>query len=323
MAQLKQSLVNKSLGEVNVSQLEDGRVGIKATILMRPNGIENAQTGLALDGSFSMQDMYGHSNDVLQDSIFAMDDPVPAVNSVQPVARKIAAYLANFDSDGGTSTIYFACGKLGAELEEIGDLTEETAPTATISGPKKWGTGTRIVPAMQHFLSLYENSPWLLALIVTDGLIDDLEEAKALSQIICEDMRDGKRGFTKFVVIGLGKDFSEVGSPARLALEALDDLDEDPIYGVPGQDLWDHKLAKDMTSLDQIFAEVVSENTIIARSAQVTDSFGLPVQVEGGGSYTDGLPALLRFSMTAGSTSFTITLPNGKQLVQDISGCEF
>ena len=71
MAQLKQSLVNKSLGEVNVSQLADGRVGIKATILMRPNGIENAQTGLALDGSFSMQDMYGHSNDVLQDSIFA------------------------------------------------------------------------------------------------------------------------------------------------------------------------------------------------------------------------------------------------------------
>ena len=320
MAQLSQKLVHKSLGEVNVTRTDNGTLKIKTTVLMRPSGVENSQTGLALDGSFSMQEMYGHSEDVLMDSIFADDDAAPAFNAVQPVARKIAAYLSNFDSDGGTSTIYFACGKQGAELEIIGDLTADNAKTTAIEGPKKWGTGTRIVPAMQHFLHLYENSPWLMALIITDGLIDDLEEAKALSQMICEDMRDGKRGFTKFVVIGLGKDFKDANSPACKALESLDDLDEDPIYGVDGQDLWDYKIAQDMTSLDQIFAEVVSEHTIIARSAQVTDSFGMPVTPEGDYNYSDGLPALLRFTMPANSTSFTITLPNGKQLVQDISG---
>ena len=316
MAQLKQSLVHKNLGEVNVKQLPDGRLSIKATILMKPNNIENAQTGLAIDGSRSMQDIFGFSDNIIG-GIFAPEAGRP--NLVQPVARKIAAYLANFDSDGGTETIYFACGRFGKQVERIGDISEEEAPTTTFEGPQKWGTGTCIVPAMQHFLTLYENSPWLMALIITDGLIDDLDEAKALSQIICEDMRDGKRGFTKFVVIGLGNDFNETNSKARQALEELDDLDEDPVYGVEGQDLWDHKIAKDMTSLNQIFAEVVTENTIIARSAEITDSFGIPVTPEGELSYGDGLPALLRFTMTPGSTSFTITLPNGAQLVQDIS----
>lgn len=317
MAQLKQTKVNANLGEVNIKTLAGGRLGIKATILMKPNNIEHAQTGLAIDGSKSMQDIFGFEDNCLAGSIFGGD---PKPNLVQPVARKIVAYLANFDSDGGTETIYFACDKLGKKIERIGDITEEDAASTDFSGPQKWGSGTCIVPAMQHFLNLYENSPWLLGLIITDGLIDDLEEAKALSQMICEDMRDGKRGFTKFVIIGLGNDFSETHSKARLALEELDDLDEDPIYGVAGQDLWDHKIAKDMTSLNQIFAEVVTENTIIARSAQVTDSFGMPVTPEGDYNYSDGLPALLRFTMPANSTSFTITLPNGKQLVQDISG---
>ena len=69
-------------------------------------------------------------------------------------------------------------------------------------------------------------------------------------------------------------------------------------------------------------AEVVTENTIIARSAQVTDSFGKPVVPEGDQNYSDGLPALLRFTMPANSTSFTITLSNGAKVEQDITGYE-
>ena len=103
------------------------------------------------------------------------------------------------------------------------------------------------------------------------------------------------------------------------AFGKLDDLDEDPEYGVPGQDLWDHKIALNIQSLDEMFAEVVSENTIVCKSAQVLDSNGDPVKPLSEISYSDGLPSLLRFTMPANSTSFTLRLPNGNTVTQGIT----
>jgi len=315
MAQLSSSQINKVFGEVNTTPLPNGRIAVKATILVRPKQVEHAQTGLAIDGSKSMQEEYGCSDFFDDDNPFA---GLGGNNNVEPYARQMASFLSTFDSDGGTETIYFACGKFGKEIEPIGDLTAETAPLTPIPGPKNWGTGTCIVPAMQHFLKLYENSPWLLAVIITDGLINDLEEAKVLSNLICLEMSAGIRGFTKFVIVGIGPEFNKEDSPARKALETLDDLDDDPVYGVPGQDLWDHKVAKDMRSLNQIFAEVVSVNTIISPTAVVLDSFGTPVEPENGVEYERGLPALLTFTMPANSTGFSILLPNGNVIQQNI-----
>src|SRR6516165_3343886 len=56
MAQLKK--VVEPFGEVNVYPAAGGKVRVVATILMEPSR-EGTQTGIALDGSGSMQNLYG------------------------------------------------------------------------------------------------------------------------------------------------------------------------------------------------------------------------------------------------------------------------
>ncbi len=56
MAQLKQ--VVDPFGEVNVYPTSGGKVRVTATILMEPRK-EGTQTGIALDGSYSMELLYG------------------------------------------------------------------------------------------------------------------------------------------------------------------------------------------------------------------------------------------------------------------------
>ncbi|MEI6901299.1 MAG: SDR family NAD(P)-dependent oxidoreductase, partial [Bacteroidota bacterium] len=85
-----------------------------ATILMKPT-VEGAQTGLAIDGSASMKNSFGAAGAV--SSLFSAASP----NIVEPVAQTIGAFLANFDSDGQTTVIYWACGIGGTELEDLGD----------------------------------------------------------------------------------------------------------------------------------------------------------------------------------------------------------
>ena len=122
MAQLDSSKTVDPFGEVNVFQEKDGRLRVKATILMRPQ-VEGAQTGLAIDGSNSMNQMFGASGAV--SALFAS----ASINIVQPVARTMAEYLANFDSDGNTTVIYWACGIGGADIEELGDMNATQSRT--------------------------------------------------------------------------------------------------------------------------------------------------------------------------------------------------
>lgn len=312
MAQISSQYVQLPFGEVDVWKQPDGSLRVKATVLMKPN-VEHAQTGLAIDASRSMADMYGFDDSPLG-TIFGVKKP----NAVEQVSRKIAAYLAQFDSDGETTAIYFACGHFGAEIKVIGELDVNRAATQSFEMPSNAGTGTQLCPAINYFLEHFSNNPWLICLFITDGMIDDLEETKKLSKKICEEMAAGTRNYTKFVIIGLGREFY-ANSPAAKALEELDDLDDDPDYGVEGQDLWDHKITSDMKSLEEIFAEVVSEDTILCTGATVVDSKGNEVSPLKGGSYHDGLPALLRFDMPAGSTSFTLNMPNGASITQDLS----
>ena len=312
MAQINSKYIQDPFGEVNVWKQPDGSVTVKATVRMKPN-VENAQTGLAIDASRSMTEAFGVDTSGLS-ALFAPQ----LTNYVEIVARKISAYLANFDSDGETTAIYYSCGKFGMEIQPIGEIDAKRSETQNFTMPSNPGTGTRLVPAINYFLNHFKDAPWLICLFITDGLIDDLEETKALSQKICQEMADGTRQFTKFVIIGMGNEFSP-GSPAAKALEELDDLDEDETYGVDGQDLWDHKITADMKSLDEIFAEVVSESTILCTGASIVDSNGKEVTPESGDSYSNGLPALLRFNMSAGSTSFTLKLPTGAEITQDLS----
>jgi len=309
MAQLDSSKTVEPFGEVNVFQEADGRIRVKATILMRPQ-VEGAQTGLAIDGSNSMNQMFGASGAV--SALFAS----ASNNIVQPVARLMAEYLANFDSDGNTTVIYWACGIGGADIEELGDMNAAQAKSYNFAQPKSPGTGTKLLPAIKYFTETkFPDAPWGIFVFVTDGAIEDLEPVKQYSLQIGKEMSQGKRNFTKFVLIGLGPNVDET------QLEELDDMDMGGIVDSKGDeiDLWDHKLASTMNKLEEIFAEVVSSEMILASSATILDSSGNPVTPIGRSSYADGLPALLEFTMPGSATSFKITLPNSKEILQPIS----
>jgi hypothetical protein len=289
-------------GEVNVFKSPNG-LSVKATILMVPN-VENAHTGLAIDASASMQPMYG-----------VKIGPFPAAkpNVVEPVARTMSAFLANFSSDAKCSNIYWACSPDGSAIEEIGRFSAEEVEKVSFSGPKRfpWGKQTKLLPPVRYFAEhAFKGYPWSLGVIVTDGIIDDLADVKQYCLQLGQEMASGQRLFMKLVLIGVGSEVDEA------QMEELDDMFEGSNLCTPkGKeiDIWDHKLAAGMQKLEEIFSEIVDEDTIVVESGKIVDNQGRVAK-----EYRDGVPAVLKFDLPAGSTGFTLEFPGGN-VVQDIS----
>jgi hypothetical protein len=307
MAQLSKTV--EPFGEVNVYKQPNGDVEIVATILMVPD-IEGAKTGLALDASASMKKMYGVSG-IVASSIFGGATGFP--NVVEPVARTMAAYLANFSSDGKTNLIYWACSPDGSQIEEIGEFDATQAQAVAINGvkPHLWGRGTKLLPPVKHFVDdKFKDAKWGIVIFVTDGIIEDLDDVKKFCLQFGQQISAGQRHFIKLVLIGVGEEVDEG------QMEELDDMFEGSGLKDPEGndiDLWDHKLASEMKKIEEIFAEVVSENTIVAASGRALNNAGQVVK-----DYPDGVPALLRFTLPAGSTGFTLEFPGGS-VTQDIT----
>ena len=299
MAQLKK--VVEPFGEVNVFPIVGGGTRVTATILMEPRR-EGTQTGIALDGSGSMRKLYGQDpGGGAVSSIFAK----PKVeNVIAPVAQKICAYLARtIDADHGTTCIYWAVGPNGTQIEVLGDLTADQADRHPFTGPKDFGTGTQLLPAVRYFVDRFRDAPWGFFVFITDGELFDLEEVKQYSIRLAKDVAAGRRRPLKFVLIGLGPDVNE------RQMEDLDDLDTGTEI-----DLWDHKLAAEMRQLADIFAEVVDRNARVADHGKILDPQGKVVR-----NFADtGLPALLRFDMPPGALFFTLEV-NGAQIHQALA----
>lgn len=306
MAQLSNPV--EPFGEVNVFPQPDGSLKITATILMVPD-IEGARTGLALDASASMKKLYGASN--VLGGVFAKAAAAP--NFVEPVARTMAAYLAQFSSNAKCDLIYWAVDPAGDGIEPIAAVTAETSATVPIAGPKKpWGRGTKLLPPVKHFVdNEFKAAPWAICVFVTDGVIEDLADVKAYCLNFAKQIASGKRQFIKLVLIGVGEEVDES------QMEELDDMFEGSGLKMPNGDpidLWDHKLAAEMKKIEEIFAEVVSEDAVVAASGRVVNQAGTACA-----DYPDGLPAILRFSLPKGSTSFTLEFPGGS-VTQDLAG---
>ncbi|MBC7966589.1 MAG: VWA domain-containing protein, partial [Fuerstia sp.] len=82
----------------------------------------------------------------------------------------------------------------------------------------------------------------------------------------------------------------------------LDDLDSGT-----NVDIWDHKIAKDMRALVEIFAEVVSENQIVAPSARLYAADGQVIK-----NFSDGLPARVTFALPSDSSYFELEVGGEK-----------
>src|SRR5437588_5749619 len=206
MTQLRK--VVEPFGEVNVHPASGGQVRVVATILMEPHK-EGAQTGIALDGSGSMAKLYGvEDGSRVLSPIFG--GPRKLTNEVTPVAQKICSYLARkIDADGGTTCIYWATGDGGSEIEEIDDFTAEQAERHIFGPPRRFGTGTQLLPAVKYFVERFRTAPWGFYVFITDGELHDLDQVMAYSKRLAMEISAGRRNPVKFVLIGVGRDVNE------------------------------------------------------------------------------------------------------------------
>jgi hypothetical protein len=299
MTQLRKTV--EPFGEVNVHPAASGQIEVTATILMTPQR-EGTQTGIALDGSGSMSDLYGQAQRSMFSGLFGQSSA--ASNQISPVAQRICSYLArNIDADGGTTCIYWAVGPGGSQIQEIGDLTADEAERHFFGQPNSFGTGTQLLPAVRYFVDRFRDAPWGFYVFLTDGELHDLDEVKAYSINLAREIAAGRRRPVKFILIGLGNNVN------TQQMEQLDDLDA----GVD-VDLWDHKLAEELTILERIFAEVVDRNARVADRGRILAPNGTVLK-----DYSDtGVPAMIRFTAPANTPYFTLEV-NGNRFHQGLS----
>ncbi len=335
--QMPANLVAEEFGEVNVrrgmskSNTPSDECYVEFTIAMEPQGrfAEGWRTGLALDASASMKRSYGRKVEARVDpelltsyikqgrlrSYIEDGEPTRKIqrdafaeiqergyeihrteNILQPLVQDFTAYLAgSLDGTGKTSLIYWGCGK-GDEIQVLGEYDASACQQLAIAGPSTFELGktTKLLPAIAYFVDRYRQAQHGIYIFLTDGRIDDLEQVKNYTKELALEIAVGKRNYLKLILIGTGTDVD------RYQLQELDDFDTGLDI-----DLWDYKIASEMTNLTQIFAEVVNENQVIAENGFIYDDAGNCVK-----SYPKGLPAKVDFVMSGTSQWFELEVNN-------------
>jgi hypothetical protein len=292
----------KPFGSVNVEKDDKtGELNVIAQVLMdrlvddEGKEIEGAEFGLALDGSASMKDLYG-----TESGPFGFGTP----NIVEPVAKSMLKFLADYAGDGTVELAYWAVGPAGKETEGVGKINQNQLDSLKIRPQKKMGRGTHLLPIIKHFVDdKLKDAPWAMAVIITDGLIDDMEDVEKWTDSFAVEVDAGKRKLVKLVLIGLGENV-DAGQ-----LERLDDFEASVDV-----DVWSSKLASEMEALYEVFDEVMSEELQVAPSGKILDNNGKVLRV-----YNDGLPAKMEFKLAPNSTGFKIEVSGQPAVEQDLA----
>lgn len=273
-------------GDITVYPAKDGHQRVEIYIRLQEK-VEGMQIGIGIDGSASMRQMFG-------DTIpkFARR---PEDNVMQTVVQRLCSYACEFSGDGSVLPIYWATGIGGKGVESLGNLDLETVTSKTFEGPRKWGTGTSLLPPLNYFLTNLTDAPWLVLLFVTDGVIGDLDDVITKSLEIGQDILEGKRGKSKFILVGCGEEVSEE------QIEKLDNMfDGTPLEG--RIDLWDGRFASEMGNLSEIWDEV-DFGIQIPGAVRITDAQGQEVL-----SHPDGFPQRMEFLVPDGTKSIRIEI---------------
>jgi hypothetical protein len=327
-------MLNPVFGKVSYERVKSN-LNVTFTILMPRIG-EGWQTGIALDASASMKTVYGKrligeipravQRDYIRKGwmrkdkrdgdrllIFepqAYEDALAkgylshTENLMQAECRTFIQYLADrLDADGGTTVIYWACGK-GEKIEVLGDVQGADCATLAIEGPQKaaYGSGTQLLPALRYFVERFAEASHGMYIFITDGRVEDLPAVKRYCTTLAQQITHNQRHPLKCILIGIG---SQIDQKQMAELDHLD-------TGT-GVDLWDYKLAADMRQVTEIFAELVDESVIVAPVATIYDDRSNVVQ-----RFTDGLPARVQFSVPQTCEFFELEVAGQDRIRQSL-----
>lgn len=282
--------VGKPFSKINIWR-EASNTHLRCYIDVGERQREHTTTGVAIDGSGSMEPLFG---------LGAFGQ-----NKVKDVGQAMCSYIAEtMDVDSGTVLIYWATNDPG-EIQAHGFLTADQAKAYSFSRPKKYGKRTNLLPALKYFVEgshpkdgkPFQNADYGYFVLITDGHIEDLEAVKQWSTQLAQAIEAGKRKPVKFVMIGLGAEIDE-----NQMIE-LDNLDTGT-----SQDLYFHRVAEDMKDLSEIFIEEVSGDVVVAQNGSVKDAKGNVVL-----SWRDSkVPALFDVDLPGGATSFVLEIETQK-----------
>jgi hypothetical protein len=264
---------------------------VTATLLHDPT-VEGLDVALYMDGSASMEDEYGPRG------ILAKLGPVK--NQVEPQMRWMLEYLATKDRNGVLRTVYWATGD-GSELEIIGDLTGEQAKDYKFPGPRFYGKGTVMLPALRDYIAyirteMNNGARRGLAVIITDSQIHDAADVTAYTEQVAKEIVAGRLPPLNFVLVGVGEQVDE---------EQMEEIGHEPYPGVGH--LWCHRVADRMEEMAELVAVLVDETMTVGAGGTIYDDKGKVLKV-----YEARLPAVLEFDVPAGCRSFTLEVAGQK-----------
>ena len=332
--------VDPFFGKVSYRRMA-GEIEVTFTVMPESVG-EGWRAGIALDGSVSMQGVYGkmimgnipdemlrryRKKDWAREQVrdgekftvvsrrgwedaFANGLVRWTENIAEPVGRDLMQHLANaVDARGRTAVAYFGCGLKGDEIEEFKEVRGEQCENFEVGGPldTTFGRESQMLPALKFYDESFANDPGSLVVFVTDGGLKDLDAVKAYSKGIAKRIASGKRNPMKCVLIGIGEDLDDA------PLQELDDLVTNT-----NVDLWDYLKADGLREASDLIREIVEENALATgEPTRALDSRGNEAQ-----SWPDGMPARVTFTMPDTSNLFELELPEGQTVKQELFEAE-
>lgn len=273
------------------SDVHHSKGKVTATLLHDPT-VEGLDVALYMDGSASMEDEYGPRG------ILAKLGPVR--NQVEPQMRWMLEYLATKDRNGVLRAAYWATGD-GSELEIIGDLTGAEAKDYKFPGPKFYGKGTVMLPALRDYIAyirqeMNSGARRGLAVIITDSQIHDAADVTAYTEQVAREIVAKRLPPLNFVLVGVGEQVDE---------EQMEEIGHEPYPGVGH--LWCHRIADRMEEMAELVAVLVDETMTVGAGGTIYDDKGSVLKV-----YEARLPAVLEFNVPAGCRSFTLEVAGQK-----------
>jgi hypothetical protein len=269
---------------------------VVATLLHDPT-VEGLDVALYMDGSASMEPTYGPRG------VLAKLGGVK--NQVEPQMQWMLEYLATKDRNGLLRVAYWATGD-GSQLEVAGELSGELAKSYKFPGPKSYGKGTIMLPALRDFVAYIKQQATTgarrgLAVLITDSQLYDAEDVKAYCTQVAKEVAAGRLPRMNFVLVGVGEQVDE---------EQMESICHQEFPGVGH--LWCHRIADRMEEMPELVAVLVDETMTVAAGGTIYDDKGKVLKI-----YEARLPAVLEFDVPEGCKSFTLEV-GGQKFVQPL-----